>query len=325
MAEPLSAPSIVFGPVPSRRLGRSLGVNNVPPKTCTYSCIYCQLGATTRLSIERRAFYDPNMVIGAVLSRLKNIDVDYITFAPDGEPTLDVNIGREIEGIKKLGARVAVLTNASLLWRDDVRSDLSEADLVSIKVDAVSPRVWRMMNRPHSCLDINEVLDGVRRFSRGFRGVLISETMIVEGVCSIEEVERIASFLSTLNISRAYLAIPTRPPAEEWVRPPSEQEVLQAYNIFARVLGRERVRLLLGFAKGDFGGSGDLRNELLSILSVHPMRRIEVERFLMRRGASMDVVEELVRSGRIVRVGYMGEEFYVLRLPGRGIHSSSNQ
>lgn len=126
----------VFGPVPSRRLGRSLGVNNIPFKHCSYSCIYCQLGWTDKLTIERRKFFDRQLIFEEVRRRLEETgEVDYITFVPDGEPTLDVNLGSEIELLKGLG-RVAVITNSSLLFREDVRADLLKADLVSLKIDA---------------------------------------------------------------------------------------------------------------------------------------------------------------------------------------------
>ncbi|MEM3678045.1 MAG: radical SAM protein, partial [Candidatus Bathyarchaeia archaeon] len=143
----------VFGPIPSRRLGRSLGVNNVPPKTCSYSCIYCQLGRTIKPVISRRAFYSPDKILEDAVRRvdeagLRSERIDYITFVPDGEPTLDANIGREISLLKQMGIPIAVLSNASLLWREDVAEDLLEADLVSLKVDASDGPLWRRINRP---------------------------------------------------------------------------------------------------------------------------------------------------------------------------------
>ena len=121
---------IAFGPIPSRRLGRSLGVNHIPPKVCTYSCVYCQVGRTSSLRIRRCAFYDPARVAEAVRERVAQARssgeaVDFITFVPDGEPTLDINLGQEIARLRPLGIPIAVITNGSLLWREDVRADLS--------------------------------------------------------------------------------------------------------------------------------------------------------------------------------------------------------
>jgi len=118
--------AIAFGPIPSRRLGRSLGINNIPPKTCTYSCVYCQLGETSKITVKRCYFYKPEDVLRSVEAKVheaisKNEEIDYLTFVPDGEPTLDINIGREITLLKRIGIPIAVITNASLLWLSDVR------------------------------------------------------------------------------------------------------------------------------------------------------------------------------------------------------------
>jgi len=167
--------ALVFGPVRSRRLGVSLGVNNVPYKTCTYNCVYCQLGITTNLTVVRRYFYNCREVVSEVTEFLERFGgyVDYVTLVPDGEPTLNACIGRVIDGVKRgAGVRVAVLTNASLLWLDDVRSDLMEADYISIKLDAVDERVWRAVNRLHQALRLGDVLSGILEFSKRFRGCL---------------------------------------------------------------------------------------------------------------------------------------------------------
>jgi wyosine [tRNA(Phe)-imidazoG37] synthetase (radical SAM superfamily) len=121
-----------FGPVPSRRLGRSLGINNIPPKTCSYACIYCQLGRTLHLQTERAAFYDPVLLFDEVAKRLDAVrsageNVDFLSFVPDGEPTLDLNLGRLIELLRPLGSEIAVITNSSLLWRPEVRDELATA------------------------------------------------------------------------------------------------------------------------------------------------------------------------------------------------------
>ena len=123
---------ITFGPVPSRRLGRSLGINNIPPKICTYSCVYCQLGRTIKMQADRRAFYEPEKVFQDVKNKVekakgKGETIDYLTFVPDGEPTLDINLGREIELLRPLGIKVAVISNSSLIWREDVIADYDQA------------------------------------------------------------------------------------------------------------------------------------------------------------------------------------------------------
>jgi len=167
---------IVFGPVPSRRFGKSLGINNVPvPKKCSFSCVYCQIGKTEYYQTERKKFYEPEEIkkqVKEVIESLKGKEIDYISFVPDGEPTLDINLGKEIEILKGFGIKIAVITNSSLIWRKDVRDDLKKADCVSIKVDALSEDIWRKINRPYKSLKLNEILEGIKIFSNEFKGEL---------------------------------------------------------------------------------------------------------------------------------------------------------
>lgn len=114
--------SLVFGPIPSRRLGRSLGINNIPPKVCSYSCVYCQVGLTTNLSIERNEYYSPMIIYTEVRDRLNEIRnnkerIDYLSFVPDGEPTLDVNLYETTQLLQDFGIKIAVFTNSSLIWK----------------------------------------------------------------------------------------------------------------------------------------------------------------------------------------------------------------
>ena len=144
---------IAFGPVPSRRLGRSLGINNIPPKVCTYACVYCQVGKTTRKQVDRTRFYAPEEIYTQVRRKVEKAQhqgesVDYLTFVPDGEPTLDVNLGNEIDILKSLGIKIAVITNGGLVWRKDVREDLAKADWVSFKIDSTSEKTWRRSQSP---------------------------------------------------------------------------------------------------------------------------------------------------------------------------------
>jgi len=145
---------LTFGPVPSRRLGRSLGINNIPPKVCTYSCVYCQLGKTYNMMTQLQKYYPPAQIFKEVQEKVKKSKekeelIDYLTFVPDGEPTLDINLGQEIKLLKSLGIKIAVITNASLLDQERVKENLKEADLVSLKVDSIEEEIWRRVNRPH--------------------------------------------------------------------------------------------------------------------------------------------------------------------------------
>ena len=308
---------IAFGPVPSRRLGRSLGINNIPPKVCTYSCVYCQLGRTIEMRVERRAFYAPQEISKAVGDKVKKAgkvgeSVDYLTFVSDGEPTLDVNLGREIELLRPLGIKIAVITNASLIWREDVRGALMKADWVSLKVDSVREEIWRRIDRPHGTLQLTLILNGALEFAQAYRGELVTETMLVEGVNdSDDHLREMADFLARLRPARAYLAIPTRPPAEGWVQAPGEEAINRAYQILSEKV--EQVEYLIGYEGNAFAFTGNAKDDLLSIAAVHPMQEQAVSEFLARAGVGWPVVRESIAEGRLVEAEYKGAKFYVRR------------
>lgn len=313
--------SIVYGPVPSRRLGHSLGVNNIPPKICSYSCVYCQLGNTVDMRVEREVFYKPEEIAQGVKEKLKQVreksePIDYLTLVSDGEPTLDANLGREIGLLKSSGMRVAVITNASLIWREDVRQDLQEADWVSLKVDTVSKEIWRRINRPQKSLKLEVILDGMLRFADSFKGELTTESMLIQGRNdNSEEIEGMASFLAELRPDVAYLAIPTRPPAKRTVTAAGEQAINMAYQIFSKRLSS--VEYLIGYEGNAFAFTGNAEDDLLSITSVHPMREEAVIAFLKKAGKKWVVIDRLIEDGSLVEVEYQGRKFYMRKLPQR--------
>ena len=309
--------TITFGPVPSRRLGRSLGINNIPPKSCSYSCVYCQVGATQGKTVIPREFYQPTEVRKAVEIQIQKVSdanesIDYLTFVPDGEPGLDINLGKSIELLRPLGIPVAVITNASLLWQPEVRVAIGKADWVSVKVDSVLEPVWQRLNRPHDTLRLSEVVDGIRHFAGEFCGQLVSETMLIENINdTTDNVAGVAAFLQEIGVATAYLAIPTRPAAEPDVQGPSESVVNRAYQQFTGFL--PQVECLIGYEGDAFAFSGDIENDLLSITAVHPMRKSAVRALLKKARADWHVVEKLIIDGKLVKTDYQGEEYFLRR------------
>ncbi|HEB37850.1 MAG TPA: radical SAM protein [Thermoplasmatales archaeon] len=309
---------ISFGPVPSRRLGRSLGINNIPPKICTYSCGYCQVGRTVKMNVERKEFYKTEELFKDVRGRVeetrkKNKDIDYLTFVPDGEPTLDINLGKEIDCLKSLNIKIAVITNASLLLRDDVKKDLKNADLVSVKIDTVNEKTWKKINRPHPSLKLSKILEGISKFGQEFNGILYTETMLVKGLNdNMKEIEEIADFIEKLSAEKSYISIPIRPPAEKWVKSPSEVSINKAYQIF-----KEKnidVELLIGYEGNEFTSTGDIRQDILSITSVHPIREEGMEELLRGANSDWEIIENLKNEKKIVEVKYKGKRFYMKNL-----------
>ncbi len=313
---------IAFGPVPSRRLGKSLGVNNIPDKVCSFACVYCQIGRTLRMELERKAFYEPELIFEEVRRKVeeakrKGEKIDYITFVPDGEPTLDINLGKEAELLKTLGIPLAILTNSSLIWRGDVRDDLLKFDFVSLKVDAVSEELWRRVDRPHKSLSLEKILEGMLEFRRAFKGKLVTETMLIDGIDYGDEFERIADFLAELRPDIAYIAVPTRPPAEGWVKPAKEEVINRAFQAFVEKLGEGRVEYLIGYEGNAFAFTGNVEEDLLSITSVHPMREDAVKEFLRKANVDWSVVEKLLREGKLIELEYSGKRFYMRKLKSR--------
>lgn len=305
----------VFGPVPSRRLGKSIGVNNIPPKICSYSCVYCQLGVSSTMSADRQVFYDPNDLVGEVSEKLASVEknnasVDYLTLVPDGEPTLDRNLGRLIELLKPLGFKVAVITNSTLIGDPEVRRELGLADWVSVKIDTVDGKIWRKIDRPHKKIALDAMLDGIKAFSQEFNGVLATETMLVKGLNS--DVDQVAEFIQGLRPSISYLSIPTRPPAVKWVEAPEEEKINAAYQTFRRC--SLNTEYLIGYEGNAFAYTGDVKADLLSITAVHPMREDAVEEYLKKAEGSLAVVEDLVKENRLVVSEYNGKRFYLRRL-----------
>jgi wyosine [tRNA(Phe)-imidazoG37] synthetase (radical SAM superfamily) len=281
------------------------------------------VGKTTNLTIDRQTFYKPEELTREVKRKIsevtaRNERINYLTFVPDGEPTLDLNLSKELYSLKQTGIPTAVITNASLLWHDYVNEDLRKADLISLKVDAVSEDLWRKVNRPHKYLDLEIVLDGIREFAEKFRGTLVSETMIIGNIDYGDEFQKIAEFLSELKkLNKAYIAIPTRPPTENWVKTPEEDVMNAAFQAFSKKLGANRVEYLMGYEGNAFVSTGNAEEDLLSITAVHPMREEAVEKFLEKADADWKVVEALLGENKLVKLEYEENTYYLRKLPTR--------
>lgn len=299
-----------------------MGINHIPPKICTYSCVYCQLGRTLKMQVERQAFHEPEEILQDVREKVTKAkeageSIDYLAFVPDGEPTLDANLGCEIELLTPLGIKIAVITNSSLIWRDDVREDLAKADWVSLKVDATRGSVWRQIDRPHGTLQLASILDGTLKFADVYGGELATETMLVAGVNDDDVyVEETADFLAQLRPDVSYLSVPTRPPAEKRVKSPDEDVINRAYQIFDE--RTDQVEVLTGYEGDAFAFTGHVEEDLLSITAVHPMREQAVSDFLVRANADWSVVHGLIEQGQLVETAYEGRKFYVRKLFQKG-------
>jgi len=309
---------IAFGPVPSRRLGQSLGINNIPAKICTYSCVYCQLGRTIKMHWTREKYYGPDRVFKEVSEKVKNATklgerIDYLTFVPDGEPTLDNDLEEEIKRLRNIGIKIAVITNSSLIYLEEVRSALRQADLVSVKVDSTDDQIWRKIDRPPKNMKLGMILEGIKKFAASFEGTLLSETMLVKGLNDGPEAVRgVAQFLAGINPDTAYISIPIRPPAENFVETPDEETIVSAYNIMSEHV--RNVEYLIGYEGNAFAFTGNAEEDILSTTSVHPMRSDAVSELLRKAGADWSIVEKLIEEKKLIKLEYKGKTFYMRKL-----------
>ena len=305
---------IAFGPVPSRRLGCSLGINHIQPKHCTYSCVYCQVGRTRIPEITRQEFFPIDQIIQAVEkkiyeSTLIGQKIDYLTLVPDGEPTLDIHLGELINRLSNFNLPVAVISNASLLNRREVQTALLGTDWVSVKIDSVVDTDWKAINRPHNRLSLSSILAGIHEFRKRYQGELVTETMLVSGINDHEDgIYRLAAYLKELQPNKSYVSIPTRPPAETWVTCPKPDTLQKVLQILSESIAS--LDVLFEAEADDFISTGDLVMDILGITAVHPIREEALRRIIEQAEARWEVVDELVKSNQLVCIAYRNENFY---------------
>lgn len=225
----------VYGPVPSRRLGRSLGFDLVPFKTCSYDCVYCQLGKTSQKTIDRKEYVAIEDVLDELERKLRfEAFPDYISLAGSGEPTLNRGIGHLIHRIKRLTTvPIAVLTNGSLLWMPEVQESLLEADIVLPSLDAGDEVSFRYVNRPHKSISFESMLKGLIDFKEVFSGSVWLEVFLLGGVTGVSSaVKKIASLANEIGPERVQLNTVSRPPAEEFAFPVNGEKMQELKKLF---------------------------------------------------------------------------------------------
>jgi wyosine [tRNA(Phe)-imidazoG37] synthetase (radical SAM superfamily) len=303
----------VFGPVPSRRLGQSLGIDTIPLKTCNWNCVYCQLGRTRPL-INVRKEYDPADEILAevqkALANHKKGDIDWVTFVGSGEPLLNSKIGYLIQQVKDMtDLPVAVITNGSLLYLPTVRQELVPADAVLPSLDAGTNNLYRKINRPHPDLSFERLTEGLIAFREEYQGKLWVEIMLVRGLNDTPKVVwDIAKVLQRIRPDAVHINLPTRPPAETWVQPPREESLMQILAILGSIA------TVVHPAEGSFDLSGyqSLVDAIIGIITRHPMRQDELERTLEKwsPGQVNRALKELEASGQAQLVERYGVSFW---------------
>ena len=303
----------VYGPVPSRRLGQSLGVDPIPHKSCNYNCVYCQLGRTRPVTNERCDFFPREAILAQVEEALAAHDpgeIDYVTFVGQGEPTLNASLGWLIRRVKAMtDIPVAVITNGALLLRDDVRQELAVADVVIPTLDAADKKTFRHINRPWPKLYIEDIIDGMVAFREMYEGQIWMEVMLVKGVNDDEEsLLALRDVLTRIQPDRIDINVPVRPPAEPWVEIPDPEALMRAVAILgeaAEVVGPYE-------GEFDFSGFDDPVEAVLALVRRHPIRQRRLVETLNRiaPGEVEMVLQQLAESDQAQRRTYRGETFW---------------
>jgi wyosine [tRNA(Phe)-imidazoG37] synthetase (radical SAM superfamily) len=305
--------NFVFGPVPSRRLGKSLGIDPVPLKTCNWNCVYCQLGRSIPLSNERKEFFPVNEILSQVrktLQQHKNGEIDWITFVGSGETTLNINLGYLIHAVKQMTKiPVAVITNGSLLYLLAVRQDLMAADAVLPSLDTGNPGLYKKINRPHPEVTFSRYVDGLKTFRSEYQGKLWVEVMLVKDLNDGErELHEIAELLAVIHPDEIHILQPTRPPVEPWVQPADKERLLLAQKI----LGSTARVIAPVTGTFDLGIHENLTDAIVDIITRHPMKEIELIETLQHY-PQVDVKETLrllAESGKAQVVERYGERYW---------------
>lgn len=300
----------VFGPVPSRRLGFSLGIDITPLKACTLDCVYCQLGRTPATTIQRSAWIGPAEVLNELRRALDTCGaLDYVTFSGSGEPTLHSGLGEMIDGIHALcDVPVAVITNGTLMTHPDVRRDVGKAELAVPSLDAVTPEVFRRINRPHPALDIASIIEGLVRFRGEYRGQLWIEVMLIPGINdSDQELARLGEAMHRIRPDKIQINSPCRPGAEAGILPADTATLERAREVFG-----SHAEII-----GDFTGmqrtvrEGDIGHAVIDIVRRHPSSARQISQMLgIPQHAVQQHLQALVAGGSIRETLHNGLRFY---------------
>lgn len=302
MAEKKRQTSFTYGPVPSRRLGMSLGVDIVPPKICTLDCVYCQLGRTTKSSVVREDFVDISAVLAEIKAKLDaGLKADYITLGGSGEPTLNSRLGDLIDGIHRLtDIPVAVLTNGTLFYRQDVRSECAKADMVAPSLDAGDEATFEAVNRPNRDITIEKLVSGLEQFRKEYSGQIWLEVFLIAGVnTDAEQVELIKGLIERIHPDKIHLNTAVRPPAEPNVRA-VPREVLDR---IARQIGG--VCEVIGEAPVGLSDRHEIRAEA-DVVSVLKRRPCTIEDICSGLGITRH--EAAKHVGRLLEAGIVHSE-----------------
>jgi wyosine [tRNA(Phe)-imidazoG37] synthetase (radical SAM superfamily) len=304
------APLHLYGPVPSRRLGFSLGIDILPYKTCSLDCIYCQLGRTKQKTIQRKKYFSEKIILQQIRQILDSGQkIDYITFSGSGEPTLNSSLSSLIKKIKETTSiPVAVLTNSTLLAKKSVREALLYADLVIPSLDAATQEVFDQINRPHPSLKIKGIIEGLKKFRKEFKGLIWLEILLVKGTNeSPLHIQKLKEAVIEIDPDRIQLNTVVRPPAEDFAHPLSLSELEAIRKIFGK-----KAEIIAEFDKTQLAPSSlDLKDAVLSMVQRRPVTLADMSASLGKhKNELLKCIDILLKEEKIKRIIHKGRQYY---------------
>lgn len=305
--------SYVYGPVPSRRLGLSLGVDITPFKLCSLDCVYCQLGPTTTKTTKTKDYFSDQEILTQIKKRIKTSPrIDYITFSGSGEPTLNSRIGPLIKKIKEFtDIPVAVLTNSTLLTQKKVRDALKQADVVVPSLDAAVQDIFEKINRPHSSLKIEEIIDGLKKFRKEFQQQIWLEIVFVKGINdSPSHIKALKKAAQEIKPDKVQLNTVIRPPSEKSALPLSQKEMEKIKNM----MGKESEVIAHFKKKGLTSEEENIQNIILDMIRRRPVTAEDISNSLGRhKNEVLKYIDLLKKEDKIKTVTYKDQDYYELK------------
>jgi wyosine [tRNA(Phe)-imidazoG37] synthetase (radical SAM superfamily) len=301
----------VFGPVPSRRLGFSLGVDIIPKKYCTLDCVYCQVGKTTKKTVARSSFFSPEDIVDEIVREVhRNKIIDVVTFSGSGEPTLNKDLGAIVKAVKKrISTPIAVITNGTLLNRPDVRNDVTQADVLMPSLDAGTEEVFLRINKPASSVRLEEMIEGLKALRSGYQGQIWLEIMLIHNINDTpQHLELLKETVGAIGVDKIHLNTVTRPPCEETVRGISQAHLSEIQDFFG-----PNAEVICGFRKdGVKPSEEDWETNVLAILKRRSLTLNDIVAVTGVSGAEAErTLNRLLSEGRIAKELVEGALYYL--------------
>ncbi|AHF96840.1 MULTISPECIES: radical SAM protein [Desulfurella] len=303
----------LFGPVPSRRLGLSLGINIIPHKTCNYNCVYCEVGKTTNLTNKRQSFYNIEDIKKDFVEHVDKVGkFDFITFSGSGEPTLNKDLGELIKFVKSFNkAKIAVLTNGSLLYDQEVRRELYEADVVIPSLDAAIESTFKRINQPHKELNLKNIIEGLKLFTQEFSGEVWLEIVFAKGINDKkQDIEALIKAIEYIKPKKVQIGTIERPPAFNGIQKLSNDELMSIYM----ALKDYNVELIKPFADKNVNFDEFLEKSIIKMISIRPCSIEELSDVFDAKNEDVDnIVTRLINEKKAFKKTFGNKEFISAR------------